>query len=542
MKKLMNNLEIEAMRQIAINIMCGFTMLYAMPARSAELLMLEQQLATLAYEELLPKSVRDLLKDRYKEFRVGFIKNPPPLSNPSQDVVKYRALYDKSIGIPTQEGHVNWGHWLKIYPHQLNENEVHALYSFWHFIEALDMQINFKVNKENFNVDKLDDMQEFNELVSALEAVLPEQSIRKAKGQELLRMWDESLQINKTVFIKEEKEAARQKFFKQYPDAAFWAVSLQTASGIMLKIICKGLSIGKSNCKRFDTLGKPILETLEVSYLYYGYANQWASYPGTKENPQKVTFISEPSSDLALEPQKPSESEQKAQVQQLLPVLQPVKDILKTAIREDMQYSKNAKRTDFSERLAKSKKWYEKSIGMPINQNSQHLDWLIWMNSPSLNVVDIMNAFGAFWRYADSLYSQILHIMTEKKISVENLEKIQEFNDLVYLLELALPVQQVRESIGKEIVEIWERLADLQSSSIVVDEFIKQRPIEFLWMEYFEALRGHKMRRIIEQALLINGEDDLKYYENARSKLQSITGYMDLHRAYLRSDLFQKYA
>jgi hypothetical protein len=537
------------MRQIMISIVGGCIIFYVVPAMSMELLMLEQQLSTLAHEEVPSKSVSDLLQDRYKTFIEEYKKNPHSLFDQSQDLKKHVDLYQASIKVPTHDGHVNWNEWLNIYPHQLNENQVHALYTLCRCLNDLDLEIIYKLFREEFNIKKLNNIIEFRSLVEVLEEALPEQNFRKAKGQELLRMLNAAEQINQTIG-EQERRIEREKLLRQYTDAAFLAIFFRNISDPLLRVICRSLSLVENDCNQLSKGWGYVFEALGISSLYADYSKDRDSYPGIKENPKKVTFISEPQkipSEMVnikpVEQQKLPEKEQKEQAQAVRPVLRSVKDILKAEISKQMRDDiGKSKITDFSSKLAESKKLYEKSIGMPIDPTSQHLDWMIWIDNTSLKVVDKLKALGSFWRYVDYMYYQMLHIMQDKDIRIEKLEAIQEFNDLVGLLEAALPASSVREAIGKEIVEIWKFFADLLPSSTTIGAFIEQYYIEFLWMEYFELLHGNKIRTIITQALLINPEDALKYYEKARDNLQKIPGYMELYDSYLKSALFRAYA
>jgi hypothetical protein len=213
------------MRQISISMVGGCMILYAMPIMSMELLMIEQQLSTLAHDSAHRKfdtnqrSVANLLKLQYAKLK----QNNAPFSDNAKGVRVAEQLYNESIKLPTPGGHLDWTPWRLNDSPFPSENQLNALYTFGTYVDYLYSHVYYLIKTYDLDIDNLEQTIQFNDLVTLLESSLPPESNREKTNKKLTEMWLEVKQID-NFFAGRISLTSKQvnNFLMRYPDVFLW--------------------------------------------------------------------------------------------------------------------------------------------------------------------------------------------------------------------------------------------------------------------------------------------------------------------------------
>jgi hypothetical protein len=158
---------------------------------------------------------------------------------------------------------------------------------------------------------------------------------------------------------------------------------------------------------------------------------------------------------------------------------------------------------DIEKYFIRNKQLYNESIKIPITD--EHLDWNKWLMIPKAPLVDQLEAILAFGAFMCAFYDMIYHIIIEKGLEIDSIEeKLPQFNELVSLLQLALPVESNRKQIGEKLVNMWTditllkksfQLKSIQPESEQVRNFFKKYPDASLWFLYLYELSQRHLQR-----------------------------------------------
>jgi len=452
------------MRRILINIMHGYMMWYVMPAWCMELLLLEQQISALTHElvhqqpDANPRSIANLLKRAYEKKSVPFaFISSSSATDRTAILAQTGTSYLSSIKLPSRDGHLDLSIWFNQIP-EFNDKQRNALFTFWRHISNLIFQVFYRMNAGKSKVEGLDKVAEFRELVNMLNLALPAPDVREKTGQEIVRMWREQLAATSP-----EQKA---QFFKKYPDAPFWLYYFAYARDTyVIPIIFDALYIEEPNID-----------------LYY----------------DKVSTLSQ--AHRMIRPIESSKS---------------IGDLLKK------QYIDNKIRgvrlTGDKVDVNASKKLYELSLGLPLQNNN--LNWDMWIKQ-SRNHKDELNTINTFWLFMRKLSNYIYN----NDLWIENLGNIQEFNTLVNLLESALPAREKRQEAKQYLVKMWNDLIATKDSPEKKADFLQRYSDAVLWMLYFENIElSYALGSIFFEALLFSAKD-VQAYKLAQQVFES-NGY-----------------
>jgi hypothetical protein len=490
------------MCQLMISIMYGCMMFYAVPSMSMELLMLEQQLSTLTPIVLPSHSIETLLKNMYEALNAEHLFEQFSFRKNKQQVVdKSKAEYNK-MPLPTTEGHLDWSQWLNnssiSNEYELQEKSVRA---FWSYIRQLYMQIGYLIGNALISMDNLITNSTFMILREALENALPAENQREATGKKIVEIWRQLQGSGINQYNLVNTESTMSSLLQKYPDAFLWILyfeALTTVPYYLTDLVCEALYIPKNDYVFYKEtiykLGfvsslKSILQVMQ-SKVQQQLPQQSSQQPKSPQ-PQNPVQSKPKQEQLPPQPQEqqPSQSKPKS-----------VKDILKANYTPVYRELKNNQyRYGFKDYAKDLKRWrelYKNTKGLPVSNG--HLDWDQWLKGSSTITQDKIDILYTFSTYLYFLYMQVKRIMSQdKNITDQNLDKLPEFQELVTLIESALPAQDQRSEISKKFEPMYKEFY----SKKPLQDILKQYPDAPLWLSYFYLIADNTSDDIRERTI-----------------------------------------
>jgi hypothetical protein len=159
---------------------------------------------------------------------------------------------------------------------------------------------------------------------------------------------------------------------------------------------------------------------------------------------------------------------------------------------------------------------FKQDILIPLGQDG-HLNWAVWLQQSSTVTESQYEALQEFFSRIGTLFRQIVYLGATQDIGIR---KTKEFNQLVHMIEQALPAENKRTETKQHLLTMWKDLISANITSVddktKKETFLKKYPDFELWMTYFDRVPNYALcYEIIFNILNIATEKEKKQYEQA---------------------------